>query len=126
VHPPLAPRFWLFVAAPLLLYWSKYVGFRDDWAKDRDAKRMARDVAQFQRKMSTPVARGEVYQLGELQMQHLASLALALEALEDILVGAGVLEHEQLMDCMKLLAARKAEQVAAAQATSGQSLIASV
>lgn len=102
------------------------MSFRDDWHKERDAKRLARDVAQFQRRMSTPVARGEVYQLGEAQLQHLASLALAIEALEDILVGAGVLEQEQLMDCMKLLAARKAEQIAAAQATQGQSLIASI
>jgi len=102
------------------------MSFKDDWQRDRDAKRMARDVAQFQRRMSTPVARGEVYQLGETQLQHLASLALAIEALEDILVGSGVLEQEQLMDCMKLLAARKAEQIAAAQATQGQSLIATV
>jgi hypothetical protein len=102
------------------------MGFNDDWRKERDKKRLERDVAQFHRRMSTPVARGEVYQLGETQLMHLASLALAVEALEDILVGRGLLDRDELMDCMELLAARKAEVAAAAQATQGQSLIASV
>lgn len=78
------------------------------------------------RRMQSPIARGEVFQFGELQLQHLASLALAIEALEDILVGTGVLDAEELMDTMKLIAARKAEVTAAAQATANQGLIAQV
>lgn len=104
------------------------MSFRDDWDRDKARKRLERDTAQFMRRMQSPVARGEVYQLGEVQMQHLASLALAMEALEDILVGAGVLDRDELMDCMAILAERKAEQVKAAQAAAQQpsNLIASV
>jgi hypothetical protein len=104
------------------------VNFNDDWRKDKERKRLARDVAQFQQRMSAPIARGEVFQFGEVQLQHIASLALAIEALEDLLVGSGVLDRDELMDCMQLLAARKAEQAAAAQAVQGQqsSLIAQV
>lgn len=104
------------------------MSFRDDWQRDKERKRMERDVVQFQRRMSGPVARGEVYQLGETQMMHLASLALAMEALEDILVGAGVLDRDELMDTMVLMAKRKAEQAEAAQAAAQQpsNLIASV
>lgn len=105
------------------------MSFRDDWEKEKARKRLERDVAQFQRRMAGPVARGEVFQLGEVQMQHLASLALALEALEDILVGEGVLERDELMDTMHVLATRKREQVEAAQAAAASSkpgLIASV
>lgn len=92
--------------------------FSDDWKKDRDAKRLQRDVVQFQRRMSSPIARGEVFQLGETQMMHLASLALAIEAMEDTLVGLGILDPDELMECMEAIAKRKAEQAAAAQASS--------
>lgn len=103
------------------------MSFKDDWNNDRARKRHERDVAQFMRRMSSPVARGEVFQLGEAQAQHIASLALALEALEDILVGCGVLEPDELMSVMDVLARRKAEQAQAAAAVSAQpSLIATV
>ena len=90
------------------------------WQEERDRKRVERDMRKFARRMQTPVARGEVFQLGELQAQHIASLALALEALEDILVGRGVLDTEELMDTMKLMAERKAEVAVAASAAQGQ------
>lgn len=96
------------------------MSFKDDWQREKERKRMQRDVVQFQRRMASPVARGEVYQLGETQMMHLASLALAMEALEDILVGAGVLDRDELMDCMELIAKRKAEQATAEQAVAQQ------
>jgi len=48
------------------------------------------------------------------------------ELLPIVAVISGVLDPEQLMDSMKLLAERKMEQAAAAQATAGQSLIAQV
>lgn len=102
--------------------------FRDGWDKEKAQKRLARDVAQFQRRMSAPIARGEVFSLGEVQMQHLASLALAVEALEDLLVGRGLLDRDELMDCMELMAQQKREQAEAAQAAAQQpsNLIASV
>lgn len=102
------------------------MSFKDAWAKDKERKRLERDMLQFNRRMAAPIARGEVFQFGEVQLQHLASLALAIEALEDILVGSGVLEPDELMDRMKFLAEQKAAVAEAAQATQGQSLIASV
>jgi len=92
------------------------VSFRDDWKADRDRKRIERDAKQFMRRMQTPVARGEVFQLGEVQMQHLASVALAIEALEDLLVGRGVLEPDELMTTMRVMALAKREVAEAAQA----------
>ena len=103
------------------------MSFRDDWNKDRERKRQERDAKQFVRRMSTPVMRGEVVQLGEAQMLNLASLALAMEALEDILVGAGILDRDELMDTMHVLAQRKLEQAQAAEAAANtSSLIAQV
>jgi hypothetical protein len=89
----------------------------DEWRKEKEKKRQERDMARFQLRMATPVARGEVYQLGETQLQHIASLALAIEALEDILVAHGILRPDELLDKMKALAEKKAEQIAAADLT---------
>lgn len=100
--------------------------FNDDWRKEREQKRTERDMRQFARRMASPVARQELFQLGEAQAMHVASLALALEALEDLLVGRGLLDPDELMDCMELLARRKAEQAAAAAAAQGSGLIAQV
>lgn len=93
--------------------------FREDWTKERDANRAARAAKSFARRMQSPVPRGEVFQLGEAQMQHLASLALAIEALEDILVGRGVLDRDELMDTMYTMAAAKADIAVAAHCTAG-------
>jgi hypothetical protein len=98
------------------------VSFKDDYQLEKARKRMERDAKQFQRRMCSPVARGEVFQLGEVQMQHLASLALAVEALEDILIGKGVLEPDELMDTMRLMAEAKRE-VAAAAAQAGPNTV---
>lgn len=91
------------------------MSFNDQWKADRDAKRAERESRQFARRMAGPVARGEVAQFGELQLQHIASLSLAIEALEDILIGAGVLEPDELLDTMKLMAQQKSEVALAAQ-----------
>jgi hypothetical protein len=90
----------------------------DQWKADRDQKRAEREARQFARRMASPVARGEVAQYGELQLQHIASLALAIEALEDLLVGAGVLDIDELLDTMKLISAHKMDIALAAQAAS--------
>jgi hypothetical protein len=86
----------------------------DEWRKEKEKKRQERDMARFQLRMSTPAARGEVYQLGETQFQHIASLALAIEALEDIFIARGVLKPDELLAKMKALAEKKAEQAATA------------
>jgi hypothetical protein len=89
------------------------------WQQEREQKRAAREARQFQRRMSSPVMRGEVASFGEAQLQHIASLALALEALEDILVGRGVLDRDELMDTMLLMSQQKAEVAVAAHAAAG-------
>lgn len=101
--------------------------FNDEWRKDRERKRLERDMKQFQRAMSTPIARGEVLSLGEAQLQHIASIALAIEALEDILIGAGLLHPDQLLDTMQIMAKAKAEQMKEqAEAQQASSIIAPV
>ena len=98
------------------------MAFRDEWQKDKERKKLERDLKQFQQRMSTPIARGEVFQMGEMQVQHIASLALAIEALEAIFIERGTLKEDELMNRMKQLAEQKQEQVdaAAAAAAPGQ------
>lgn len=101
------------------------VTFSEDWKKERDAKKLERDMKSFQRRMATPVMRGEVYNMGELQLQHIASLALAVEALENILIERGLLLDDELMDRMQMLAHEK-QQIAEASKAAEPSLIAQV
>ena len=91
------------------------MGFSAQWKADRDQRRAEREQKQFARRMAGPVARGEVAQFGELQLQHIASLALAIEALEDVLIGNGLLEPDELLGTMKLLAQQKSEVALASQ-----------
>lgn len=99
------------------------MSFKDDWNADRDRKRAEREAKQFARRMASPVARSEVFQFGELQLQHLASLALAIEALEDILVGQGLLEPDELMSAMKTLAQQKSDIAIASAVTADQAQV---
>ena len=86
------------------------------YQEDRDAARRARDARRFQRVMAAPIARGEAYETQGILSQHIASLALAVEALESLLEDRGVLFDDELMDRMATLAARKREQLQAAAA----------
>lgn len=91
------------------------------WQQEKEQKRMERDARQFMRRMAGPIARGEMVQFGEVQALHIASLALAIEALESLLISKDVLKADELMDLMKSLSAQKAEQAAAAAAADSQS-----
>jgi hypothetical protein len=77
---------------------------------DRDAKKVERDTKRFQRAMATPVSRGEVIAIGEAQANHVMSIAIGIEALENVLVEAGILYDGELMERAKALAALKHEQ----------------
>lgn len=87
------------------------------WNEEKQQKRAERDAKQFMRRMAGPIARGEVAQFGEAQALHIASLALAIEALEQLLIKRDVLKADELMDLMKALAAEKQEQAVAAAAS---------
>ena len=86
------------------------------WNEEKQQKRAERDAKQFMRRMAGPIARGEVAQFGEAQALHIASLALAIEALEQLLVQRDILKADELMDLMKALASQKSEQALAAAA----------
>ena len=86
------------------------------WNEEKQQKRAERDAKQFIRRMAQPIARGEVAQFGEAQALHIASLALAIEALEQLLVQRDILKADELMDLMKALASQKSEQAIAAAA----------
>lgn len=86
-----------------------------DWHKEKERKRAERENVRIQRHMASPVLRAEVFQLGEEHLQHIASLALAIEALEDILIAKKLLVPSELIDKMKVLAEKKAEEVQAMQ-----------
>lgn len=97
----------------------------EQWQRDREQKRQERATQQFMRRMSQPIARGEVAQFGEAQAMHIASLALAIEALEQLLIQRDLLQVDELINLMKALAEQKQQQMAAAQASSNN-LIAEV
>ena len=86
------------------------------WNEEKQQKRAERDAKQFMRRMAGPIARGEVAQFGEAQALHIASLALAIEALEQLLVHRDILKADELMELMKALASQKSEQALAAAA----------
>jgi hypothetical protein len=98
-----------------------------EWQRDKERKRLERDMRRFERSMATPILRGEALSLGEMQLEHIASLALALETLETLLVERGTLKDGELMERMKVLAAAKREQaeaqVSAAEAQPDSNLI---
>lgn len=98
----------------------------EQWQRDKEQKRTEREAKQFMRRMAGPIARGEMVQFGEVQAMHIASLALALEALEQLLIERNVLKTDELMELMKALADKKQEQAAAEYAakTQGTNLIA--
>jgi hypothetical protein len=87
------------------------------WNAERDAKRLARSQEQLRRSLMAPASRAELVNGTEHLLSNVMSVALAVEALELLLIERGVLKTDELMDRIKLLAAEKAEQVNAAVAT---------
>lgn len=86
-----------------------------EWAAEKERKKLERDMRKFQRSMSTPILRGEVLQLGEAQLEHIASLALAVEVLEALLIEHKLLKEDELIDRMKAMALEKRKQAEAAR-----------
>lgn len=95
--------------------------FKTSWAAEKLKQRAEREQRQFARAMASPVTRAEQAQAQEMQLNHIASLALAMETLEAILIERGMLSKDELMGRMEELAKLKLEQVEAQYATQGQS-----
>jgi imidazolonepropionase-like amidohydrolase len=93
--------------------------FNTKWAADKLRAKAEREQRQLARTMASPVARGEVARLGEIQLQHIASLALAIEALDVLLVEKGLFADNEIMDRMRQLAEQKADVAIATDATEG-------
>jgi hypothetical protein len=93
--------------------------FHNKWATDKLRAKAEREQRQFARAMASPIARGEVAQLGKLHLHHIASLALAMEAIDTLLVEKGLFADNEIMDRMKVLATKKADIAIAAEATEG-------
>jgi hypothetical protein len=87
------------------------------WNADRDAKRLARSQEQLRRSLMAPASRAELVNGTEHLLSNVMSVALAVEALELLLIERGLLGPDELMDRIKVLAKQKSEQVNAAQAT---------
>ena len=90
------------------------------YQSEKDAKRAERDMKRLQRAMATPVTRGEVISIGEAQANHVMSIAIGIEALENVLVEAGILYDGELMERAKALAALKHEQAQIQVASQGE------
>lgn len=90
------------------------------YATERAAKRAERARREQIRMLASPVSRGELSAVEQEQFNHIASLALAMEVLEEILVARHILKPDELMARMKELAEQKMEQAEAALATQGQ------
>lgn len=86
------------------------------WKDERDAKRDASRLKRLSRALAAPAPRGELYKSAMELQQHVASVALALEALEYLLVQKGTLAENELMEALTLLLKQKADQVKAADA----------
>jgi hypothetical protein len=86
------------------------------WQQEREKAKLERDQRRMARVLAAPIARGESYEQAGLLSQHIASLALAIEALEGLLEDRGILFDDEIMARMKVLAERKREQAQAAAA----------
>lgn len=90
------------------------------YATERATKRAERARREQLRVLASPVSHAEMSAVEQAQFNHIASLALAMEVLEEILVDKHILKPDQLMARMKELAEQKMEQAEAALATQGQ------
>ena len=64
--------------------------------------------------MASPISRGEVSQMEERILSNVMSTAMAIEALETILVAKGLLKDDELMVAVADLLKSKKEQAGAA------------
>ncbi len=88
-----------------------------DWQAEKAAKRATRDRKRLEHALAVPVTRGEAISRENMLLQNVASTALALEALESLLVERGLLKDNEVLDKMAALMKEKVAQVEADRAT---------
>lgn len=69
--------------------------------------------ARWKEIMASPISRGEVSQMEDRILSNVMSTAMAIEALETLLVQKGVLKDDELMTAVTELLKSKKEQAAA-------------
>lgn len=83
------------------------------WEEDKRQKRLERDIKKLNRVMAAPPSRSEVLS-GENELRmNIASTAIAVEALELLLVERGILKDNEVLDKMKVLMEEKKMQAQA-------------
>jgi len=88
-----------------------------NWHEEKAAKRHERDMKKLERALAVPVSRGEAISRENMLLQNVASTAMAVEALESLLVERGILKDNEILDKMAALVKEKVAQVQAEQAT---------
>ncbi len=88
-----------------------------NWQEEKAAKRHERDMKKLERALSVPVSRGEAISRENMLLQNVASTAMAVEALESLLVERGILKDNEILDKMSALVKEKMAQVEAQHAT---------
>lgn len=94
-----------------------------DWAKEKEQKRLDRMQKSLQRALAAPPARGEVLSGLSTLQQHVASVAVAIEALENCLVRAKILGDGDVLREVEALLKSKSESVAAQEAAEGEGMV---
>jgi hypothetical protein len=87
------------------------------YTSERAAKRLERDQKMLARALANPITLGQSISRENLLRENIASTAIAIEALETLLVRRGILADNEVLDTMKELMDAKKAQVEAANAT---------
>jgi len=95
-----------------------------NWEQEKAAKRQARRQKAMERVLASPISIGQSLQHNTELLQNVASIAVAVEALESLLVEKGILLDNAVLDRMKVLMEAKKAQVEAERAqTESKSVI---
>jgi hypothetical protein len=86
------------------------------WEQEKAVKRAQRDMKKLQRALAMPVSRDEAISRENMLLQNIASTAIAVEAMETLLVSKGILSDNEVLDAMKALMEQKKAQMSAQQA----------
>jgi hypothetical protein len=89
-----------------------------NWDEEKAAKRAARQQKQLERAMASPISIGQSLSQNNQLLENLASVAIAVEAMESLLVEKEILGDNAVLDRMKALMEAKKAQIEAEQAQS--------
>ncbi len=84
------------------------------YLEEKAQKRLEREQKALMRFMSSAPARGEMIETAGAMQREIVSVALAIEAVETLLIERGILKDNEVMERIQVLAAQKREQENAA------------